>query len=514
MKGKFATLIMLAAVVGASGCLFGWTEKAPPRIRRSEVAGDLEVEPGGATGPAVPVKLRVWADQDYRKLPRWKVRARALIERANEYLAASFGIELEPEFKDWERQGDGGDHPDAVLEQLQRHDPGEGADWVLGFTGALPRFSTSQHDLGFAALHGKHMVLRHDDLTAELAYLRQELRDRPKKTRELIIEDRRRHKEVAVLLHEWAHTLGAIHERGGGQLMRQEYDYQAHGFSPMTVRIIRLGLKLRRAETAEEQRVAAEALVSELETMNWPGVEPTERQQILELVRYRLAAAAAITGEPTAAVDESPVPAATAPGSPDRKPPTGAAVARKPPAPPAPPPPPSPAELERQRVVHRQLGIPEDAAARFKITSARQDEYADLFRKAYGALQQGKSAECRRLAQGGLKRFPKAPGLQALICGAEMWDQRLASARRACEAALGAWEETVFAHVFLAQLDEAAGKLAAAVKHLERAMELDPGQAGVWHSLAAHYRRDGRTADLDRLLERYVERFRRQMPEK
>jgi len=72
----------------------------------------------------------------------------------------------------------------------------------------------------------------------------------------------------------------------------------------------------------------------------------------------------------------------------------------------------------------------------------------------------------------------------------------------------------VFAHVFLAQIDEAAGRLGPAMMHMERTIALDPGQVSIWHALAAHYRRAGRLDHLNELDKRYFERFRRQLPDK
>src|SRR5450432_3239812 len=49
---------------------------------------------------------------------------------------------------------------------------------------------------------------------------------------------RKRHKELAVLLHEWAHTMGAIHESGDAFIMDPELHRDSATFSPQSARLI------------------------------------------------------------------------------------------------------------------------------------------------------------------------------------------------------------------------------------------------------------------------------------
>jgi hypothetical protein len=60
------------------------------------------------------------------------------------------------------------------------------------------------------------------------------------------------HKETSTFLHEWAHTLGAVHECAGKWIMSDRYNLLASTFSPESARLVRLGLQHRAARSPEE----------------------------------------------------------------------------------------------------------------------------------------------------------------------------------------------------------------------------------------------------------------------
>jgi predicted Zn-dependent protease len=70
--------------------------------------------------------------------------------------------------------------------------------------------------------------------------------------REQLSRQRRLHKETAVLLHEWAHTLGAVHDRSPQSLMAPTYDKSETSFSDASARIVGLGLDFRDAPGSRE----------------------------------------------------------------------------------------------------------------------------------------------------------------------------------------------------------------------------------------------------------------------
>jgi predicted Zn-dependent protease len=76
-----------------------------------------------------------------------------------------------------------------------------------------------------------------------------------------VLRERKEHKETAVLLHEWAHALGAFHDRTGDGLMDTHYAPSHARFSPLSERIITVGLKhhpLGLTDDAEHKRWVAE----------------------------------------------------------------------------------------------------------------------------------------------------------------------------------------------------------------------------------------------------------------
>ncbi|MGZ6123653.1 MAG: hypothetical protein ACXWLR_01765, partial [Myxococcales bacterium] len=73
--------------------------------------------------------------------------------------------------------------------------------------------------------------------------------------REGLARERRVHKEVAVFLHEWAHTLGAFHERSPDWLLSPMYDTAQSAFSEGSARIIRIGLLHRDVAASKESWV-------------------------------------------------------------------------------------------------------------------------------------------------------------------------------------------------------------------------------------------------------------------
>jgi tetratricopeptide (TPR) repeat protein len=169
------------------------------------------------------------------------------VDRANRVLEAQFGVRLDAgEPRAWDR-GDRSQDLSRAAADLSAVDEGRGADWVIGFASALPFFSDSPHQLGLGLLFGRHMVLRGMDSLAEAQAIDQAFDKLPARERDQLTRERRLHKETAVLLHEWAHTLGAFHERSSDWIMSSSYGARVSAFSPGSAEIIRLGLRHRDA---------------------------------------------------------------------------------------------------------------------------------------------------------------------------------------------------------------------------------------------------------------------------
>jgi hypothetical protein len=169
-------------------------------------------------------KVRVYADREYRRQTvEWEKRVAGLLEHGSEVLQAQFGVVLEPsEFRPWEHSGTGANLKEA-LDSLVALDKGEGADLVLGMVTALPIFSASQDQLGMANVPGNHLVLRGIENPEEYQHLAHALNLLSDDEREALYKKRRQHKEVVVLLHEWAHALGTLHDRSSEYVMCSTY---------------------------------------------------------------------------------------------------------------------------------------------------------------------------------------------------------------------------------------------------------------------------------------------------
>jgi predicted Zn-dependent protease len=128
-----------------------------------------------------------------------------------------------------------------------------------------------------------------------------------------------------------------------------------------------------------------------------------------------------------------------------------------------------PAAKARVVASRRFYGLPADAA-RFQITPDLEPEYVALFEDAHDALTKNQTKPLAAKAAAGLKRFPGAPGLLALACAADLKAGKKPAAKKKCDAALAAWDETVLGHFFAGQLDPSE----AGTKHLQRVLELDP----------------------------------------
>ena len=206
-----------------------------------------EVKPAAIkAGPMRTFKVRAYADDAYQaQTPRWNAHLEEQLSRASAVLEAQFGARLELESaRAWPRQGSSARLAD-VLDQLKQKDDGAQVDWVVGYTASLDVFSAAQDQLGVGSFFGKHFVLRGMASAAELDAINQALNLLSTEDREQLVRQRRLHKETSVLLHEWAHTLGAFHDRDPKVLMAPAYDPGAGMFSEVSARVIGLGLAHR-----------------------------------------------------------------------------------------------------------------------------------------------------------------------------------------------------------------------------------------------------------------------------
>ncbi|HZW87556.1 MAG TPA: hypothetical protein VFF12_00635, partial [Myxococcaceae bacterium] len=217
------------------------------------------------------MKVRVWVDGDYqRQTLRWEDRVLAQFDRANRVLVPQFGVRLDVvEVKPWDNTPR--DSLPAHVQALRARDDGNGVDWVVGFVSSVERVATSHDQIGWAEYFGKHWVARGMVSAAETDAIQRSLDKLSPSELDRVTRERRLHRETAALLHEWAHTLGAIHERSPEWLMSPAIDSKQVSFSAASIRLIEVGLEFRGSTSAallkawaREYRAALEAYPADL----------------------------------------------------------------------------------------------------------------------------------------------------------------------------------------------------------------------------------------------------------
>jgi hypothetical protein len=156
---------------------------------------------------------------------------------------------------------------DAVLRKLAEQDEGRDVEVIIALVGALPVATFSFYDLGRAALLGKHVVIRSMTSAEETRALDTYDALAPEE-RSRMYQQRKRHKEATVMLHELGHSLGALHSRDATDIMHASYDRAMQAFSPHNLELMRLALDERLRPAADQDPQAlAKALKSRLLAM-------------------------------------------------------------------------------------------------------------------------------------------------------------------------------------------------------------------------------------------------------
>src|SRR4051812_18070309 len=214
MRGRRASWVVLAIGVAAGPAAAQW-QKNEYQLQREAAAhyepAPLSIPARGNGGATTPLRIRFYADADFRSGGglKWQERLRVQLAELNAVVGPAFGVRFEAEgFRRWPRSGPSGALAPMLIE-LERLDPGQDVDWVVGLVSPLPLVSMSFHDLGWAAVPGRHFVLRGMSSIAELDDFNRAFQSLERSTREGLYVRRKNHKETVVFLHEWAHTLGA-----------------------------------------------------------------------------------------------------------------------------------------------------------------------------------------------------------------------------------------------------------------------------------------------------------------
>ena len=436
---------LLACAAIAAAC---W--KSPRDLQR-DYAQSLRPAPIGAqsraTGPVRSLRVRAYADPEYQaQTPRWSDRIRAQIDRANAAIEAELGVRLEVEsIRAWKR-ADRFEGLGKALADLAAADGGADVDWVIGFAPALAFASAAHEQLGMGALFGHHLVLRGMFSLEETRALESVLDQLPREEREALLRERRLHKETAVLLHEWAHTLGAFHEHTTGSLMSPMYEPSQSGFSPGIVRLLQTALEQRSSRDQAGLSRWAAAYRDEVRSSTSIWDEAT-RAEALRAGEQFFGSARFTAGQQGGAPQETARPAEPAAE-------------------------PSPAVAEAG-----------------PLSAADAQRLEDAARKARARDLAGAAALLAPLA----RRYPQDARVQAFSCSlGQAREPRSASTLAACQGAArlpGAPVEIrlVLAHVLLDRDDRAGAAIALA--RAESALREASAPPELWLSLAQGYGR-------------------------
>jgi hypothetical protein len=285
-------VVVVAALAAATGCIspvipIGGPIRSAGQVERDELA-KLMPAPLVVSAPwrrqLRVARLRVWADTDYRaQNVRWQHGFSDQLDAANEVLAPMLGIRLEAEYRPWDRAASGARLDDS-LAALAATDPGDDVVFVLGLTSSLSLVTPTFEQLGMAELGGRHVVMRgHADLEERKA-LERGFPDSDQAQRDEVLNARRRHKITTVLLHELAHSLGALHEQDEASLMNPGYSHLATTIGDHGLALMRITLEDRLLPAAQRDPAGtARRLLAALDdpAPSWPADERDDLRQRL-----------------------------------------------------------------------------------------------------------------------------------------------------------------------------------------------------------------------------------------
>ena len=515
--------------------LFDFETWRTPAGRQREAAktlapGVLDLQPlGRFDEPPRALRLRVYADRDYRGgVLHWREKVRAEIEHVNHVLEPVFNVHFDLEsLREWDTSHVGV-ALDPILVELEAMDGARDVDWVLGLVTPFTGVARSIHQIGLAPLSGRAFVMRAMDDEEEGKALEQELALLAPGERDELYGSRKAHKETVIFLHEWAHTMGALHLEEPTMVMSPRYDPQQAAFSDFEKRLVGLVLDARlrdrgqpypesaalrrllaeapRDEGTEKERAAlADALGRRVAGASpspngaagtTSGAAPASAaataaratiDRALAFVRAGdVAGATPLVLEAARQSNAAPPDAnvlvriATAAGAVGALTTADVALAR---LAPAARPSRLVAELEATR---SRVALPREAA---KLGVAPEDEprYVAAFWTASHAVESRNLAAAERRLAELAAAFPDSPGRQVIACELALAARRFAAAGPFCASALDKDPAAVPALLASARLAVHARRNDEAERRLRRAMLLDPTDETAWSALARLY---------------------------
>ncbi|MFI5300296.1 MAG: hypothetical protein ACHREM_19580, partial [Polyangiales bacterium] len=260
---------------------FGAQKKAQQHAAaRAEHAG-VEATTDAPAATTRTLKVRLHATTNHvRETLDWQAHARGMVDGANAVLGPALGVRLEimgASAWTW-----ASNDLDPTLRELKTLDDGEGVDWVIGLAGGLPYATSNFHQLGIAELVSKHLVVRSVAKLDDLAQIDAGFDRLSADERSALRVSVQRQREIATLLHELGHTLGAVHERSSESFMYPTALPRTRVFDVPAQRVMRAGLTHRPSTIAPWQDAAlAGDLVAALDPSEADAWNAEERTQLI-----------------------------------------------------------------------------------------------------------------------------------------------------------------------------------------------------------------------------------------
>jgi hypothetical protein len=539
--------------------LFDFETWKSPVTRQRDAAktlapGELDLEPRGRfETPPRAVRVRVYADRDYRGgVLHWKEKVRSQLERINRVVEPVFNVHLEVEsLRDW-NQTHAGVGLEPLLVELEALDGAREVDWVIGLVTPFRGVATSIHQIGMTRLAARSFVMRAMDDEEEGRALEREFAMLSVAERDRLYGDRKAHKEVVMFLHEWAHTMGALHLEEPTMIMNPAYDPRQAAFSDFEKRLIGLVLDERLADRSRPFPESAKllALVEKAPREEGSG---TERAGLARLLRERAAGARGAVS-PTSAAPGAPTTGAAASSSAGGSASSAAAdvaratieraiarvragdiagaaplvfeAARQGSAGP-----PDSETLVRIAETAGTVGAPTTAdaalarvgkdvrparlvteleamrcrvalpreATKLGISPEDEPRYVAAFWLASNAVASRHLPVAERRLAELAEAFPESAGREVVACELAVASKRFADAEPHCMAALAKDPRAARAHLALGRLTVHGRRKVDAEKHFRRAILLDPTDETAWHELGQLYRGMGASTQHEQL---------------
>jgi hypothetical protein len=242
--------LLVASAGWSSGCLFYDSRWGESTAEQKHAAAHLrpaalDAPRGATTAERRTASIRACATRAYAaETLAWQERFDELIRNANGVLEPALGLTLRNAgTTSWTPEhGEGG--LSEVIADLPSCE-GADTDWVVALVQSTPKVVADFHVLGRGQTYSPYLAVRAPNDPAELEALTRALPDLDEATRQKLYSDRKRHKTLTLFLHEFAHTLGAVHRTAKDTIMSPSYGAAERGYDVETLTLLREGLDIR-----------------------------------------------------------------------------------------------------------------------------------------------------------------------------------------------------------------------------------------------------------------------------